>query len=44
MIFHGVIGQDVKEKAWSFFNPDEVLIVVDYVKRLLKMTANKVFV
>ena len=43
MIFHGVIGQDLKEESSpSFFNPEEVAIVVDYVKKLLQMRTNRV--
>ena len=43
MIFHGVIGQDLKEESSpSFFNPEEVTIAVDYVKKLLQMRTNKV--
>lgn len=43
MIFHGVIGQDLKEESSpSFFNPEEVTIAVDYVKRLLEMRTNRV--
>ena len=43
MIFHGVIGQDLKEESSpSFFNPEEVTIAVDYVKKLLQMRQNRV--
>ena len=43
MIFHGVIGQDLKEESSpSFFNPEEVTITVDYVKKLLQMRTNRV--
>lgn len=43
MIFHGVIGQDLKEESSpSFFNPEEVAIVVDYVKKLLQMRTNRI--
>ena len=43
MIFHGVIGQDLKEESSpSFFNPEEVTITVDYVKNLLQMRTNRV--
>lgn len=36
MLFHGVIGEDMREeRSPSFFNPDEVSIVVDYVKHLM---------
>ena len=45
MIFHGVIGQDLKEEmSPSFFNPEEVIIVADYIKKLLQMRTNKVYV
>lgn len=37
IIFHGVIGQDMREeRSPSFFNPEEVSIVHDYVKTLLQ--------
>ena len=43
MIFHGVIGQDLKEESSpSFFNIEEVVIVADYIKKLLEMKSNKV--
>ena len=43
MIFHGVIGQDLKEeKSPSFFNIEEVVIVRDYIKKLLDMKQNKI--
>ena len=43
MIFHGVIGQDLKEESSpSFFNIEEVIIVSDYIKKLLEMRQNKV--
>ena len=43
MIFHGVIGQDLKEESSpSFFNIEEVIIVRDYIKKLLEMKDNKV--
>ena len=43
MIFHGVIGQDMKEQSSpSFFNVEEVIIVRDYIKQLLDMKDNKV--
>merc|ERR1719347_2002065 len=41
MIFHGVIGQDLKEETSpSFFNIEEVVIVRDYIKKLLDMKQN----
>ena len=43
MIFHGVIGQDLKEEASpSFFNIEEIVIVRDYIKKLCEMKENKV--
>ena len=43
MIFHGVIGQDLKEESSpSFFNIEEIIIVRDYIKKLLEMRQNKV--
>ena len=40
LIFHGIIGQDMRDAASpSFFNPEEVVTVVDYVKQLLEDTA-----
>ena len=43
MIFHGVIGQDLKEEASpSFFNIEEIVIVRDYIKKLCEMRENKV--
>ena len=43
MIFHGVIGQDLKEETSpSFFNIEEIVIVRDYIKKLLDMKENKV--
>jgi len=43
MIFHGVIGQDLKEETSpSFFNIEEVVIVRDYIKKLLDMRQNKI--
>ena len=43
MIFHGVIGQDLKEESSpSFFNVEEIIIVRDYIKKLLEMRQNKV--
>merc|ERR1712112_716600 len=43
MIFHGVIGQDLKEQTSpSFFNIEEIVIVRDYIKKLLDMKENKI--
>ena len=43
MIFHGVIGQDLKEEASpSFFNIEEIVIVRDYIKKLCEMRQNRV--
>ena len=43
MIFHGVIGQDLKEESSpSFFNIEEIIIVRDYIKKILQMKKNKV--
>ena len=43
LIFHGVIGQDLKEESSpSFFNIEEIIIVRDYIKKLLEMRQNKV--
>jgi len=36
IIVHGVVGQDMREDiSPSFFNPEELFVVVDYVKKLL---------
>ncbi|KAL5476887.1 hypothetical protein ACEPAI_3073 [Sanghuangporus weigelae] len=36
VVFHGVCGQDMREDpSPSYFNPDEVIVVKDYVKSLL---------
>lgn len=43
LIFHGVVGQDLKEETSpSFFNPEEIVIVMDYVKKILEMNRNRV--
>ena len=43
LIFHGVVGQDMREETSpSFFNPTEVSIVMDYVTKLLDTKRNKV--
>ena len=35
LVFHGVVGEENQEaNSPSFFNPDEVILVCDYVKRL----------
>ena len=37
VVFHGVIGQDMREgNSPSFFNPAEVALVDDYLKRLIE--------
>jgi len=37
VLFHSVIGEDMREeRSPSFFNPQEVAIVVDYVKHLME--------
>lgn len=36
VLFHGVIGEDMREeRSPSFFNPQEVAIVVQYVEELM---------
>ncbi|KAL5498587.1 hypothetical protein ACEPAH_1941 [Sanghuangporus vaninii] len=36
IVFHGVCGQDMREDpSPSYFNPDEVIVVKDYVRSLL---------
>lgn len=36
VLFHGVIGEDTREeRSPSFFNPQEVAIVVQYVEELM---------
>ena len=43
LIFHGVIGQDLKEESSpSFFNIEEIIIVRDYIKKILEVKKNKV--
>jgi len=38
LIVHGVIGQDLREQSSpSFFNPEEVVTVMDYVDQVLAM-------
>jgi len=37
-LVHGVIGQDLREQASpSFFNPEEVVLVMDYIEQVLAM-------
>ena len=37
LLFHGVTGQDVREAGSpSFFNPEEIFIVVNYAEQLIK--------
>ena len=36
IIFHGVVGKDTREeRSPSFFNPEEVVVVIDYVQKLM---------
>merc|ERR1719483_1192279 len=43
LVFHGVIGQDLKEETSpSFFNIEEAIIVLDYIRQILDMKQNKV--
>jgi len=43
LVFHGVIGQDLKEETSpSFFNVEEIVIVLDYIRQVLDMKENKV--
>jgi len=43
LVFHGVIGQDLKEETSpSFFNIEEVVIVLDYIRQICDMKENKV--
>ena len=43
LVFHGVIGQDLKEETSpSFFNIEEIVIVLDYIRQILEMRENKV--
>jgi len=43
LVFHGVIGQDQKEETSpSFFNIEEAVIVLDYIKQICQMKENKV--
>ena len=40
IVFHGIIGQDMREeRSPSFFNPEEVVLVERYVKQLLEARA-----
>ena len=37
MVFHGIFGADIREKnSPSYFNKEEIDVVFDYVKILLK--------
>ena len=43
LVFHGVVGQDLKEESSpSFFNPEEIIIVEDYIKQILEISDNQV--
>ena len=43
LIFRGVIGEDLREEiSPSFFNIEEILIVLDYIRQILEMRENKV--
>merc|ERR1711910_220161 len=38
LLVHGVTGQDLREQSSpSFFNPEEVVIVMDYIDQVLAM-------
>merc|ERR1719376_1353957 len=38
LLVHGVIGQDLREQSSpSFFNPEEVVVVMDYIEQVLAM-------
>jgi len=38
LLVHGVIGQDMREQSSpSFFNPEEVVLVIEYIDQLLAM-------
>ena len=42
MIFHALEGTDMREsRSPSFFNPEELFIVVDYVKKLLEFNVDE---
>lgn len=42
LIFHSVVGVDAREaESPSYFNPEEVVIVVDYVQKLLETCGAK---
>lgn len=42
LIFHGVLGKDERElNSPSFFNTNEIAIVVDYLKKLLLTQGKK---
>jgi len=43
LIFHGVVGQDLKEESSpSFFNVEEIIIVMEYIKQVLDVRENRV--
>ena len=43
LLFHGVVGQDTRDASSpSFFNPEEVVTVVEYIKLLLEDSELKV--
>ena len=43
LIFRGIIGQDLKEEmSPSFFNAEEAVTVLDYVKEITGMKENRV--
>lgn len=43
LIFHGVVGKDQREgNSPSWFNIDEIAVVMDYVKALLQTRTNRV--
>ena len=43
LIFHGVMGKDMREaNSPSFFNPEEVVFVVDYIEAILSSPQFKV--
>ena len=42
LIFHGIAGQDTREeKSPSFFNPEEVAKVVEYIGKLMEVKSPK---
>ena len=43
LIFHGVVGSDMREESSpSFFNPTEVAVVMDYIDKLLATRGLKI--